>query len=230
MQSPFLIWRRWEVLGLLYYGGLLAAAELAYGAPSHLVFLLLALLGGACALTVGSHGAGLIVAYGATFSAFYLLSEAGVGVPAGLHVALGGGSVVLLGCLVRSLRDVRWAWLVLALALGLMVALLSGKAGGQDPMVRWFVVRWGLSPEAAGEWVHWIRKAIHFLTYGFMALGIARGMGSRRFGVGFALAHAIFDEVRQSALSSRTGSFWDVLLDLAGALVLVGMWGRARGK
>ena len=73
------------------------------------------------------------------------------------------------------------------------------------------------------------RKAIHFTFYGCFAwfgLRAAQAAGAALQGAvvsGFAVAlsHACIDEWRQASSAGRTGSVWDVLLDLSGMVVFV---------
>lgn len=68
-----------------------------------------------------------------------------------------------------------------------------------------------------------IRKAAHFVEYGVLALLAARAFsisGVRKWAMPAfitSLAVASIDEIGQSFQAARTGSVWDVLLDMAGA-------------
>jgi hypothetical protein len=44
---------------------------------------------------------------------------------------------------------------------------------------------------------------------------------ARLFAISLAMSHALFDELRQTMTPDRTGQFWDLLFDLAGALFFV---------
>lgn len=122
---------------------------------------------------------------------------------------------------------------------GLLVARYSGSAGAGDPMVRWLMEKFDFSLETAETLIHWMRKMLHFTFYGSFALAFglalrAAGESLRLasiFGITWALLHAIFDEVRQLGSVGRSGSFWDILLDLTGALCFIGIWYfRCRSK
>ena len=72
-----------------------------------------------------------------------------------------------------------------------------------------------------------VRKSAHFTEYGILSLLWFRAWRGTRIGfawqwaglgVVIAMATAITDEVHQSFVPSRTGSAWDVLLDVTGAL------------
>jgi VanZ family protein len=120
------------------------------------------------------------------------------------------------------------------------------------PLILWAVVilsasSGGFSSENSGRWlrlffagdvpdlVHFaIRKAAHVVEYAILAALGWRAL--RRTGsatrsaatvaagaLGIALAVAVTDETLQSLSPLRTGSVWDVVLDLSGALLAVGI-------
>lgn len=70
-----------------------------------------------------------------------------------------------------------------------------------------------------------IRKFTHFVGFGCIALGIYFAWGKRRFAASVAIAItaviAMLDEFRQSFTPGRTMSGQDVLVDTAGAIILV---------
>lgn len=72
-----------------------------------------------------------------------------------------------------------------------------------------------------------IRKLTHFVGFGCIALGIFFAWGKRRFAAGVAIAGtaliAMLDEFRQSFTPGRMMSGQDVILDTAGAIVLIGI-------
>jgi VanZ family protein len=124
----------------------------------------------------------------------------------------------------RALRD-KLSWqLVLLLLFGLLVAFFSGPSGRSDPMIDFMMRTFGMALEQAEAAVFWVRKTIHFLFYGLFALtawGTARRHGASLqpavwFALLFPLAHALFDELRQSVSIERTAKLSDVVLDLAG--------------
>jgi VanZ family protein len=117
------------------------------------------------------------------------------------------------------------AWrLVVPVAMTWIVAILSSPAGAASPMMRWLTAH-GLSATDAEVVVLGVRKTIHFTFYGMLALAAfsaAHAAKERRdltfrFGLFFAGAVAAFDELRQMTAVGRTGSAYDVLLDLSGA-------------
>ncbi|MGG2110008.1 VanZ family protein [Lysinibacillus pakistanensis] len=72
-----------------------------------------------------------------------------------------------------------------------------------------------------------IRKLTHFMGFGCIALGIYFAWGKRRFPASVAIIGtaiiAILDEFRQSFTPGRMMSGQDVLVDIAGAIVFVGI-------
>jgi VanZ family protein len=120
------------------------------------------------------------------------------------------------------------------LLLACFVARLSGGAGGADPMLTWFQSALGLSDEAAYVAVLVVRKTIHFTFYGLFAWTALRAAwmvaGPPRaaaiLALSLALTLALFDELRQASSPGRTGSLWDVALDMSGAGAFVGLASR----
>ncbi|MGV3617464.1 MAG: VanZ family protein [Fimbriimonas sp.] len=116
--------------------------------------------------------------------------------------------------------------LALIFVLSLLVAALSGNAGGSAPMGSWLVETLRLTPEQAHVIVVLFRKTVHFVFYatvGFGATAAARSGGeeprkARLVGLGYGFLLAAFDELRQTGAVARTGSAWDVGLDMLGVL------------
>jgi len=121
------------------------------------------------------------------------------------------------------------AWLIIPIAASCIVGYVSGGIGGSDHMVRLFIRLFHLSQSQAEVIVHYVRKGIHLSAYGILGFSLLRSAtaGSASKGKAFAFAMlgtlcvASFDELRQTAAPNRTGSAWDVALDLSGALVFV---------
>lgn len=108
-----------------------------------------------------------------------------------------------------------------------LIATFSSSTGAGSHMVYW-LTHWGIGQDAAETITMSGRKSIHFLFYG--TIGLLALITARRGGAGarsavlalvFVLLHASFDEIRQSSYADRTGSFWDVMLDMSGAAVFV---------
>lgn len=117
------------------------------------------------------------------------------------------------------------AWLIIPVLAGCVVGYVSGGIGGADHMHHWLTAMLHISQEQAEVIVLWLRKTIHFTAYGIVAYSLFRsaiaGKASRRgailFAILFVLCLASFDEMRQTTSPNRTGSVWDVCLDLTGA-------------
>lgn len=122
--------------------------------------------------------------------------------------------------------------LFVAFGCGWVIALLSSSKGGPDPM-RELLIQWfSFDAGQADLWVLIIRKTIHFGFYGFTALtAFYAALPKRRvhLALGYVASLAIFDEVRQASFSTRTGSIFDVALDLAGAAFFIVIATRISG-
>ena len=114
--------------------------------------------------------------------------------------------------------------------LGWIVASMSGSQGGANPMIQFVMDRFGWDRHSAESAVIVFRKCIHFVGYGSIglnafALSLPRqGLyDAAKFGLAVAAGFAVFDELRQSTSVGRTGSAWDVGLDLLGAITFIGL-------
>ena len=104
-----------------------------------------------------------------------------------------------------------------------LLAFYSSTHGAPGDLAHRLALWLGVSDAVGEALLIGARKSVHFVFYGVMGL-LAWLSFKRRpiaFAIGFVLLHAAFDELRQSAYVSRTGSAWDVLIDLAGALTLI---------
>lgn len=83
-----------------------------------------------------------------------------------------------------------------------------------------------LSPAAFASLHFALRKLAHLVAYGI--LGALAFRASLRVDVALliAVAVAVIDEVNQSRIPTRTGSGWDVALDLVGAMLAVAIYRR----
>lgn len=85
--------------------------------------------------------------------------------------------------------------------------------------------------DPAGFVQFWVRKGMHLLLYGLLGLALVTPLGKAglkggsRWSAAAAalLAVAAFDEQHQLAVSGRTGRVLDVLVDLAGFGLFVGL-------
>jgi len=134
-----------------------------------------------------------------------------------------------------------WGLLVWGLGGGAFSAPETSRILG--PILDWLLP--GLSPDERLFWMGAIRKLAHPFEYAvFAVLGLRFVHGLRpavwrlglKCGVVLAIATvlAALDESRQAGLASRTGSPWDVALDIAGAAValvaVVALATRAGGE
>ena len=140
-----------------------------------------------------------------------------------------------------SARSKSVRWLILAMGMGLLVAVFSGAVGGADPMIAWLqsVLGWSLERAEVGTFV--FRKSAHFIFYGVLSFSLARAALAAkldfniaaRLAVIWAIGHSVFDEATQMSFDSRSGSFWDVLIDMSGAgvaLFIVWLHWRSRQR
>ena len=119
-------------------------------------------------------------------------------------------------------------WLLMGLVI--LVSYFSSGQGSANPMMEWLTGH-GLTPEQAHAVTLAFRKTIHFTFYGTVAVSAFRSVlrsnglwpEAIRTGLLAALALASFDEFRQGGYANRSGSPWDVLLDMTGGLVFLGL-------
>ena len=121
--------------------------------------------------------------------------------------------------------------LIAVVVMATIVGYASSGNASAGNMVRW-ISGLGFSRTNVEHFVAVLRKTIHFCFYGtFGSLCYRVGFTTDRsrsvaaaMAATFALAS--FDELRQSSIPSRSGSFTDVLLDISGAVtfVLIAIW------
>ena len=126
----------------------------------------------------------------------------------------------------------RWAWG--AAGLWALVVWNLGDDGFSatrtsrilGPLLAWLLP--GLSDAATAQLLFAIRKAAHLLEYALLALLTLRALrlggtlgatASAAATLGLVASLAAADELRQSLSATRTGSPWDVLVDIAGAVL-----------
>lgn len=124
-------------------------------------------------------------------------------------------------------RERRLVWgSVFLVPLLVLLASYSGASGGVGGMTPWF--SW-LPESVAWTVVVGVRKMIHATYYPLLALSALAAFTRVRpdcrangpWALGFAGIFAVFDEVRQSQVPGRSGSAWDVLLDLVAAAIVL---------
>jgi VanZ family protein len=128
----------------------------------------------------------------------------------------------------------------------MVIMLLSGDLGSGPHTIS--IIKWITSflmtfPSEKLNLLHiWLRKGAHFFAYGVLsvlwwrALRFylpGRSIASIAFALILCLVVALLDEGHQTLLTTRTGDFGDVALDMAGAaslMVLAAFFGRRTPK
>lgn len=137
--------------------------------------------------------------------------------------------VVSMARLPSRARPAIWPALLLVFC-GWLISYFSSTHGGASPMVEWVMRHLHLDRHTAEIAVIAFRKTVHVTFYGLVTL-LGLMTATRNGAAGKAcviaallttLAYASFDELRQSSQPDRTGSVWDVLLDLAGGSAALG--------
>lgn len=183
-------------------------------------------------------GAGTLHAVG--FASLWAAGSADVGTPPGFKAWLVSDCLSLGVCLAAVSRW-RPEWAPSCAAAGAtlcawLIAAFSGSQGAPGSYPSWLELLLGLDPAAAEVLSTVSRKVVHFLFYGTFALLTLRAMPGRPYGraVGIALLivalYAWTDETRQMASAVRSGSLWDVLLDLSGACAFLALASARRRK
>ena len=123
------------------------------------------------------------------------------------------------------LPPIAWAAVILIAS----TELFSGSnTGGLLQRIAMLILGHRLAPDTAATLNYFIRKAAHLTEYGilgaltFRALRGDRRSWSPRWAIGaivFATFIASIDEIHQSFVPSRTGTWHDVVLDAAGAAI-----------
>jgi VanZ family protein len=125
------------------------------------------------------------------------------------------------------LPTVLWMLLIYGASSDTISAQRSSRIIG--PIVRWLCPR--LPAAQVERIVFTVRKTAHFVEYGVLALLLWHALWKPRWRdqrpwnwpvAGFVMLlvglYAASDEIHQRFVPSRTGSPWDVLLDLSGAV------------
>jgi VanZ family protein len=103
------------------------------------------------------------------------------------------------------------------------------------PFLRWIVP--DISPVTVASIQLVVRKGAHVTEYAILSALLWRALRRhheiswRAPGMAFVIAavYASLDEFHQSYIASRTGSFWDVLIDCAGAILGLAIYRRFWG-
>ena len=98
-------------------------------------------------------------------------------------------------------------------------------------VISWFTT--ALDPDTLNLYHFYCRKALHAISYGFLTILWFRALMAtypRRFGanlvaaLALALVVAALDEGRQYFVPTRTPSFWDIGLDMAGGIFFLSLF------
>jgi hypothetical protein len=148
---------------------------------------------------------------------------------------------------VRTRKRLWSAWLAVAACTFVILVLGGAEFGAAQtshymlPALRWLFP--DLSIRTYLVLIVWIRKIAHITEYAllgwlaFRAVWLSLVQRSRLarvalLALGLAAAVALADELRQAYLHNRTGSPWDVAIDVSGALLAIGvaLWWQHRGR
>ena len=139
----------------------------------------------------------------------------------------------------RFVRDwgpvILWVVVIFAASSDLMSAEHTSRFIG--PFLQWLV------PDISGATVAavqlYVRKAAHLTEYAILAALLLRGLAGEARGLGMSHLFGAFavagvcgaiDEFHQSFTASRTGSAFDVLLDVIGASLGLAVYWRWRRR
>ena len=172
-----------------------------------------------------AHGEGFLLFWLSPLTLFWLLSERHEGRDIGplsiqIELALAGVGTALL-LMRNSLSKPEWR-LIFFMLLTWAVAYLSGSTGGADHMTSYFNFL-HLTVDQLNDLIKAIRKTIHVSFYGGLTWLIATYLWNSMptlglkwyFPIAFSFTIAYCDEYRQSMMPNRSGSVWDVLLDMS---------------
>lgn len=137
------------------------------------------------------------------------------------------------------------AWLLVAACICVILGLGGAEFGAKStsryllPMLRWLFP--GLTIHTYLDLIVWLRKGAHVTEYALLGLLSFRALflsvesvlaRVALLSLGVAATVAVMDEVRQSMLPERTGSVWDIALDVSGALAAIGfaLWLNRRAR
>lgn len=135
------------------------------------------------------------------------------------------------------------AWLLVAVCISVILGLGGAEFGAKStsryllPILRWLFPEMTLRTYL--DLIVWLRKGAHVTEYallGFLAfravfLSVESALARvALLALSVAALVAISDEVRQTWLPERTGSAWDIAIDVSGALAAIGiaLWLKRR--
>lgn len=134
---------------------------------------------------------------------------------------------------IRRQRFFRYAPLFLWIGVIFLFSTSQASMGNTSRFIRPILVFLfpGASEETLVSYHFYIRKFAHFAEYAILAFFASRAFSTsfQKFlqkywfliSLSLVLIIASTDEFNQSFISTRTGSIWDVLLDLSGGLTML---------
>jgi VanZ family protein len=144
-------------------------------------------------------------------------------------------------CAVRRVRNFFKYWLPVLLWLALIFGASADSGSSKrssriiEPLVRWLFPQ--VSEPVVSDVVFYVRKCAHVTEYAILALLLWRalrkpGPDDRRpwsrwqvaLVLGLTALYATSDELHQSFVPSRQGTFHDVLIDTTGAALGLFVW------
>jgi VanZ family protein len=122
-----------------------------------------------------------------------------------------------------------YGWAVAIVIMSWLIAFFSSPNGSSGGMISMATHLLRLNRAQAETLIFFVRKSVHLSFYGLLGWvgfrwSMTLGAGLRRaiaFALLLVLAHASFDEGRQTFFPDRTASILDVVLDCCGATILV---------
>lgn len=140
-------------------------------------------------------------------------------------------------------KQVMTAWVLVAVCIFVILVLGGAEFGASTtsrlllPILRWLFP--DLSIATYLELIVWLRKAAHLTEYALLGLLAFRAVflsventlaRVALLALSIAVLAAVSDEIHQTFLPERTGSIWDIALDVSGALAAIGfaLWLKRR--
>lgn len=130
-----------------------------------------------------------------------------------------------------SMKSSRF-WLVLALLWCMMIFAATASPASSGGQTQYWIERLtGLGAEQARLMNVMLRKAVHLVAFGLLAVLLYLGLGGRLRAAWLLTAvYAASDEIHQAFVPGRTASMMDVGIDAAGAFLALLIISRRKGR
>ena len=130
-----------------------------------------------------------------------------------------------------SMKSSRF-WLVLALLWCMMIFVATASPASSGGQTQYWIERLtGLGAEQARLMNVMLRKAVHLVAFGLLAVLLYLGLGGRLRAAWLLTAvYAASDEIHQAFVPGRTASMMDVGIDAAGAFLALLIISRRKGR